>query len=47
MAYVRSAMLFGGGDNFEAVLFLSTPSPMRWSSPCLVTPWRPSCAESW
>ena len=39
MAYVRSAMLFGGGgDNFFAVLFFSTPSLMRWASPCLVIP---------
>jgi hypothetical protein len=27
MAYVRSAMLFGGGDNFSAVLFLCYAIP--------------------
>jgi len=46
MAYVCSAMLFGGGDDFLAVLFFSTPSLMRWSSPYLVSLWSSSCTES-
>jgi len=42
MVCVYSAVLFGGGDNSWTVLFFSTPSLMRWSSPCLVSLWRPS-----
>jgi len=45
MVYVRSAMLFGGGNNSLAVLFFFTPSPMRWSSPCVVSLWRSGCAD--